>query len=90
MTMRNGNEKGFASLIGMLLAIAIVAFLAYKAITTYYQKPSADQETQKTMKEQGIDTSTYRSALDSAKQKTAGIEKMMQEREDLLQKDLPR
>ena len=34
------DQKGFASLVGMLLALVIIFFLGYKAFGVYLNKPS--------------------------------------------------
>ena len=59
-------EGGFG-LIGMLLVLAIAAAITIMAMRNYYKKPAIDKETQKVMAEQGIDTTSHHSILDSVK-----------------------
>jgi len=79
------NQKGFVSLLGLLFAIAIICFVAYKIYNAYLAKPTTDQETQKALKEQGMDTRTQQGAYDSAKEKIQGVKEIMhQQGDDLL------
>ncbi|HOW36051.1 MAG TPA: hypothetical protein PL155_06535 [Candidatus Omnitrophota bacterium] len=76
------NRKAFASFIGLLLSIVIVVFVAYMVFKVYLAKPSVDQQTQKTLSEQGISTSSPKTILDSTRATLKGIEKQTQQRED--------
>ena len=79
MTNNLRNQKGFVSLLGLLFAIAIICFVAYKIYNVYLSKPTTDKETQKALKEQGMDTSTQQGAYDSAKEKIRDVKKIMQQ-----------
>ena len=72
------NEKAFMSLIGLLLSIAIIVFVAYKVYNVYL-KPSMSQETKKDLSSQGFDTSSQMGALQSSKQKINDINKAIKE-----------
>ena len=63
--MKKANN-GFAY-IELLVVLAIIAFIAIKLLNNYYKKPSIDKETQKVVSEQGIDTASPRSIVDSVK-----------------------
>lgn len=70
------NNKGFFSMVGLLLSVAIVCFLAYFALNVYF-KPSpvvGDKETQTQMSQEGINTSSYQSLLDSTKERIKKVE----------------
>lgn len=66
--------KGGFTFIGLLLVLAIILFLFYKAINLYFKKTSINEETEKTLLEQGIDTANYRSIVDSTKEKIQDIQ----------------
>ena len=55
-------------LVGLLVAVAIIAFLAYLMSKQYFSKPTGmDQNTQEIAHQAGIDTTSQLSILDSAK-----------------------
>ncbi|KPK96560.1 MAG: hypothetical protein AMJ95_13520 [Omnitrophica WOR_2 bacterium SM23_72] len=58
----------------LLLALAIIMFIAYKVLNFYFKKPSLNEETQKVISEQGIDTTTLESIADSTKKKLQDIQ----------------
>ncbi len=80
------NKKGFASLIGLVLAVAIVCFLAYIALNTYFKRPIADKSLNQTLSEQKIDTTSYQSLIKSTKSK---IEDITQQRSQELENLTP-
>ena len=67
-------KAGFM-LIELLVVLAIIMFIASKAFKSYFTKPSLDQETQKVISKQGIDTTSYQSLVDSSKKKLQDIQK---------------
>ena len=72
-------KTGFM-LIELLLVLAIIMFITFKAFKLYFMKPSLDKETQKVISGQGIDTTSYQSLIDSSKKKLQNIQdKHMQE-----------
>ena len=73
------NQKG-VSLIGMLLAIIIIALLCYFAVKTYFRKTSVDEATKKEMAKQGIKVDDKISTIDSAKTKVKSFNKSAQDR----------
>lgn len=66
-------KAGFG-FIEILLALAIIAFIAYKVFNVYFKKTSLDKDTQKIISEQGIDTTSYKSTIDSTRDKLKEIQ----------------
>jgi prepilin-type N-terminal cleavage/methylation domain-containing protein len=63
--------------IEILIAMAIVAFLAYTVFKMYFKEAAAPvigKEEQKIISEQGIDTVNYRTTVDSTRQKLKEIQ----------------
>jgi len=85
--MMKKTSSGF-TFIGLLVVLAIIAFLVIKAMDVYYGKPSMDKKTQKVMSEQGIDTTDYVSIKDSLKNKLENINRDYQEKMDKIEQKL--
>ena len=75
------KEEGFVSMLGLLLSIAIIFFLAYKMYTNYFTKPLLDTQTQKAVSGQGINTSNPQTIVQSTRDSIKGIEKKMQDQQ---------
>ncbi len=60
--------------IELLLALAIIMFIAFKVFNVYFKKPSLDKETQRFISEQGIDTTSHKSTIDSTRDKLEDIQ----------------
>ena len=89
MINRLRSEKAFASLIGLLLAIAIIVFVAYKIYGVYLGKPTVeDKQTRKVLSEQGLDTSGAVGTYQSTKSKVGDIKKMIADQSDQLPSDM--
>jgi hypothetical protein len=56
------------------VALAIIMFIAYKVLSLHPIKPSLDKETQKAISEQGIDTTSYKSTIDTVRNKLRDIQ----------------
>jgi uncharacterized protein YpmS len=67
------NKAGFG-FIEILLALVIVMFVVFTAFKMYFKKTSLDKETQKIISEQGIDTTSYKSTIDSTREKLKEIQ----------------
>lgn len=67
-------KTGFM-LIELLVALAIIMFIVFKVLSPHFIKPSLDKETQKVISEQGIDTTSYKSTIDSTRNKLRDIQK---------------
>ena len=59
--------------IELLLVLAITMFIAFKVFKLYFKQPALNQETQRVISESGIDTISYKSTIDSTKNKLQDI-----------------
>jgi type IV secretory pathway TrbF-like protein len=78
------NNQGFVSLIGMLLTLIIICFLVYTMLNIYFKPGVVEKTAGKNMQASGIDTSSYKSIVDSTKDKVKEINQRSQERVDQL------
>lgn len=62
------SRKGFM-FIELLLALVIIMFIAFAVFKLYFKDSSISKETQGVISEQGIDTTNYKSIIDSSKKK---------------------
>ena len=60
--------------IELLLVLTIIMFIVFKVFDLYFKQSSLNKETQKVISEQGIDTTSYKSIIDSTKKKLQGIQ----------------
>jgi hypothetical protein len=59
------NNKGFMSLLGLIVTMAIIGGMAYFVFTRYLGKPPIDAQTKEAAREAGIDTSNQKTILQS-------------------------
>ena len=78
-TDRFQNQAGFIGLIGLLIALIIIAWLTLKVFNQYYgpslKSSAGSAEDKGFFAQQGIDTSTQGAVLDSVKAKLGDIQK---------------
>ncbi len=60
--------------IELLLVLGVIMFIASAVFKSYLKKPSINQETQKVMIGQGIDTTSSRAIIDSTNKKLQDIQ----------------
>ena len=60
--------------IEFLLVLAVVMFIVLKIFKLYFNNPSLNKETQRVVSEQSIDTTSYKSTIDSVKNKVEDIQ----------------
>jgi uncharacterized protein YneF (UPF0154 family) len=60
--------------IELLLVLAIIMFLAFKVFKLYFKNPPLNPETQRVISEQGINTATYKSIINSTRDKLEDIQ----------------
>jgi flagellar biogenesis protein FliO len=60
--------------IELILVLAIIMFIAFKVFKLYFKHSPLNQETQRVISEQGINTATYKSIIDSTKDKLGDIQ----------------
>lgn len=77
---------GFLGLLELLVVASIILFLAYKMYNGYFRRPIADRQTEKMATEQGIDTTSAKTVLDSTKQKLQAISQQFRVQEKELEK----
>lgn len=61
--------------IELLLVLAIAMFIAFKVFKLYFNHSSLNPETQRVMSDQGIDTTSYKSTIESTRNKLEDIQK---------------
>jgi len=61
--------------IELLLVLAIITFIAFKVFKLYFKNPPLNKETQKVIAAQGIDTRSYKSTIDSTRDRLEDIQK---------------
>ena len=72
--MKKEFKGGFA-FIELFLVIVIILFLFYKVINLYFKKtPTINKETEKSLSEQGINTTNYKTIVDSTKERIQNVE----------------
>ena len=67
------KTAGFA-LIELVLALLTIIFLYYLISKFYFTRSSLNKEVEQTLVQQGIDTTNYKTILDSTKAKLANIQ----------------
>ena len=73
MNIQIRKTAGFA-LIELLLILLTIIFLYYFMSKFYFKRSSLDKEVEQTLVQQGIDTTNYKTILDSTKAKLANIQ----------------
>lgn len=80
MTVRAKRAARGFGLIEIVLVLAIIAYIIFKVLNYYYKKPVVNQEEQKIMAEQGINTTNYGSVKDSVSRQIQNIKNVQRER----------
>lgn len=71
--------------IELLLVFAIVAFVVFKVFELYFKDSPIRKETQESViLEQGVDTTNYKSIIDSSKEKLEGVQEKYKYMEKLV------
>ena len=58
----------------LLLVLAVVMFIAFKVFKLYFNNPPLNPEAQRVISEQGIDTTNYKTIIDSTQEKLDAIQ----------------
>jgi Tfp pilus assembly protein PilE len=74
MNIRTFNNKGFIGLLEILITTAIIGVLMYIMLKHYSETPAIDKETKKAMSEQGIDTTNYKTIVDTTRTSVQAIQ----------------
>lgn len=74
-------KKAFASLIGLILSLFIIAVLFCVLRNVYFKKSPMDMDkrTRESLLQEGVDTTSYRTIVDTTREKVKGINKKMLE-----------
>ena len=79
----NLHKAGFGTLIGTLIAVAVMCILMFLVIKIYIMKPKGmDTETQETLRQNDIDPSNYKTIIDTTRQKLNAISEQEKHRYD--------
>jgi hypothetical protein len=74
-------KGGFLTIIGMVIAVAIVCILFYFVAKTYLMRPKdIDQQTAQDLHKQGIDSTNYRTIIDSTRKTVGDLKQQQQDR----------
>jgi hypothetical protein len=73
------GQQGFLSIVGLLLTVLVMGFLAYFMMKTYFQKPPVDQATATSLEQAGIRSDNYQVLMNSVKQQLGDINKRQQD-----------
>lgn len=73
--IRFNQERGFLSLLGIVASLIIVCILLYLLLNTYFKKTVPDKRIGIGVTAPNIDTSSYKSIVDSTKNTVENINK---------------
>ena len=62
------GQQGFLSLVGLLLTVLVMGFLAYFMMKAYFQEPPVDKATAASLQQEGIRSDNYQVLLNSVRQ----------------------
>jgi competence protein ComGC len=68
------NNRGFIGLLEILIAIVIIGFLMYIMLKRYAGTPVLDKDTKNAMSEQGIDSTNYKTIVDTTRTSVQAIQ----------------
>ena len=80
----NNRRGDFLGLIGLLLLVGVVIFLAQYFLKSSYLKPKLDKESQEAAAEAGINTANYQTVVQSTRDTVQGIVNQRQRDNDAL------
>ncbi len=71
------GDAGFLTLLGLIVTLAIICIMAYIVFNFYFKAPLLQDNIGNSLSvsEQGIDTSSYHSVIDTAKKKLEDVER---------------
>ena len=74
------NNKGFIGLLEILIAIVIIGGLMYFMLKRYTTTPVLDKDTKKAMSDQGIDSTNYKTIVDTTRTSVQAIQEKQAQR----------
>ena len=76
---------GFVFLLGLILTLAIILILSYLVFKVYFRMPESEEEIKQSLSGSGIDSSSYKSIVDSSRKKVKEINKQYLDRRKQLE-----
>ena len=73
-------RKAFVSLIGLILSLIIIAVLVCVLLNTYSRKSPVDKKTEESLSQEGINASSYKTIVDSSREKIKDANQKILER----------
>ncbi len=73
-------RKAFVSLIGLILSLIIIAVLVCVLLNTYSGKPPVDKKREESLSQEGINASSYKTIVDSSREKIEDANQKILER----------
>ena len=78
------DKRGFFTFLGIVFALAIVCFLFYIVLKTYFKAPFSNEKINSSLVDQGIDTTSYQRIEETTREKIHDInQKRINELEDI-------
>ena len=68
-----GRRGSFLTLLELVIVLAIILFMAKSGFKSYFTNPVKDKAVEKAAQDAGIDTTNYRSIIQSTKTTVQGI-----------------
>jgi hypothetical protein len=82
------NQKGFIGIIGLLLAVGIISFMAYFAFKDYFTNPTGmNKESQQVAHQAGIETTSQVSVIKSVKSQVQDIQAIQEQQIEQVMSD---
>jgi type II secretory pathway pseudopilin PulG len=73
--MKKYQKRAGFTLIEIILTLGVILFVAFILLNLNFSRPTLDEETKKAVSEQGINTTNYKTLMDSARSKIQDIQK---------------
>lgn len=78
---KKGFKGGFFTIIGVVIAIAVICILFYFVAKTYLLQPKGlDEQAAQDLRQQDIDPTNYRTIVDSTREKVGDLDKLQKDR----------
>lgn len=77
--MERNREKGFVTLVGLLLTVFVITVIALIIFKAYFKRPASQADIRQPLSEQGIDSTNYSTIIDSTKSVINNINKQGQD-----------
>ena len=78
--MVNKLKGSFLTLLEILLVLLIISFLSHELLKVYFKPAALDKKTEQLLIEQNIDTTSYKTVVDSTKAKVKDVNRQLIDR----------